>query len=178
MKIPLPKLKALIRYFGTYTDGRFLGITKLMKLMYFVDFLHVKKYGSPITYDTYVNLEHGPIPSTIMNLVNTAASDPDQSMLADTLSIERLNGVEMKRIVCTHEFDSNDERLFSSTELKILKEVVKRFGDKNTKFIEEASHKDTPWKTTKLLEEIPYALATEDPDTQVDKEDVELLLKI
>ena len=55
MKIPMPKLKAILLYFGTYTDNRFLGKVKLMKLFYFLDFMHVKKYGTPVTYDTYVN---------------------------------------------------------------------------------------------------------------------------
>jgi hypothetical protein len=67
---PIPKLKAMIRYFATYTDPRSLGKKKLMKLFYFADFEHVKKYASPITFDNYVHLEHGPVPSTILNLVN------------------------------------------------------------------------------------------------------------
>lgn len=149
-----------------------------MKLFYFTDFLHVKKFGSPITYDTYVNLEHGPIPSTIMNLVDTAASDPDHSALADTMVVERPDNYDMKRIVSTREFDETDRQLFSESELTILDEVVKRFGDKNTKYIEEASHKEAPWQKTRLLQEIPYTLATEDPDAVVEKEDIELLLKL
>lgn len=149
-----------------------------MKLFYFADFLHVKKFGSPITYDTYVHLEHGPIPSTIMNLVDTAVSDPDHSALADTMIVERPNNYDMKRIVCTRGFNDADSQLFSRTELEILTEVTKRFGDKNTQFIEEASHKEAPWQKTKLLQEIPYTLATEDADALVGKEEIELLLKI
>lgn len=178
MQIPLAKLKALIRYFGTYTDGRFLGITKLMKLVYFVDFTHVKKFGAPVTYDSYVNLEHGPIPSTIMNLVESVASDPDHSVLADTFSIERPSGTEMKRIIPGRPFDETDQKLFSQTELQVMQEIVARFGTRNTQFIEDASHKEAPWSKTTFLQEIPYTLATEDPDSVVNKEEIELLLKI
>src|SRR3990167_8043480 len=104
MTIPVPKLKAIILYFCTNTDGRFLGKTKLMKLFYFLDFMHVKKYGSPVTYDSYIHLEHGPIPSTIKNLVDTAADDVDNSILADTISVERPEGTDMCRIIGLRKF--------------------------------------------------------------------------
>ena len=87
MMIPIKKLKAVILFFGTHTDTKFLGKVKLMKLFYFLDFMHVKNYGSPVTYDNYINLEHGPIPSAIKNLVDTATDDVDNSLLADTISI-------------------------------------------------------------------------------------------
>ena len=79
MKIPKTKLKAMLRYFCTNTNPSFLGKTKLMKLFYFADFLHVKKYGVPITYDTYIRLEHGPVPSKILNLVNSIIDDNEQA---------------------------------------------------------------------------------------------------
>jgi hypothetical protein len=66
MNIPIQKLKAMILFFATFTDPRLLGKKKLMKLFYFADFGHVKRYASPITYDNYVHLEHGPIPSAIL----------------------------------------------------------------------------------------------------------------
>lgn len=178
MKIPLPKLKAILLYFCENTDPKFLGKVKLMKLFYFLDFLHVKSYGSPVTYDTYVNLEHGPIPSFIKNLVDTAADDIDSSKLADTISFEKPIGTDMYRVLPTRKFTEDDKKYFSETELEILEKVCARFGNKNTSYIEEASHKETPWKATSFLEEIPYTLAAKDIDSTVDEEEIELLLKI
>jgi uncharacterized phage-associated protein len=146
-----------------------------MKLFYFADFLHVKKYGTPITYDTYVNLEHGPIPSAIKNLVDTASDDIDNSVLADTISIERPDGIDMCRIVGLRKFTDDDAKIFSPSELNILKKICIRFGDKNTKFIEEASHSETPWKSTSFLDKIPYSLALGDSDCQSSKEELEFL---
>jgi len=178
MTIPVPKLKAIILYFCTNTDGRFLGKTKLMKLFYFLDFMHVKKYGSPVTYDSYIHLEHGPIPSTIKNLVDTAADDVDNSILADTISVVRQEGFDLQRIVSKRTFSERDAKYFTESEIEILNEVCNRFGDKNTKYIEDASHIEAPWQKTQLLEEIPYILAAEDDDFLADKEEVELMLKI
>lgn len=178
MKISLPKLKAIILYFYTYTDPRFLGKVKLMKLFYFLDFMHVKNYGAPVTYDTYVNLEHGPIPSAIKNLIDSADDDIDNSVLADALKIVRSEGEDIHRVECLRKFTDGDEKCLSENELKILKKVCLRFGESNTKTIEDAAHKEAPWAKTKFLDTIPYALAIEDKDCLVNAETIKLLSEI
>lgn len=146
-----------------------------MKLFYFLDFVHLKNYGTPVTYDTYVHLEHGPIPSIIKNLVDSVANDIDDSLLSDTITIERPVGSDMQRILPHRAFTKNDEKYFSKTELETMQKICVRFGDKNTKFIEDASHHESPWEKTNLLEEIPYSLAAEDSDCKMTKEELELL---
>lgn len=175
MNISLPKLKAIILYFCHNTDRKFLGKTKLMKLFYFLDFIHLKNYGAPVTYDKYVHLEHGPIPSVIKNLVDSVANDIDNALLTDTIAIEQSDGLEIQRIVPCRSFTTKDEKYFSPIELETLKRVCGEFGNKNTKFIEDTSHKEAPWLKTDLLEEIPYSLAAEDSDCQFTKEEIELL---
>lgn len=178
MKIPLIKLKAILLYLANNTNARFLGKVKLMKLFYFLDFLHVKMYGTPITYDTYINLEHGPIPSAIKNLIDTADDDLDSSALADTIHFEHPNGTQMCRVLPNREFTKKDEKLFSETELEILQRVCKLYGDQNTQFVENSSHKEAPWNKTSFLDTIPYELAAEDPDSEFGKEEITLALKI
>ncbi len=178
MKIPLQKLKAIILYFSTHTDTRFLGKVKLMKLFYFLDFMHVKKHGVPVTYDCYVNLEHGPIPSAIKNLVDSAADDSDNSFLSDIIKFERPEGTNMYRIVPTKSFTERDEKYLSKNEIEILQKICLRFGDKNTKYIEDASHEEAPWKETSALDTISYTLAAKDNDCLVSEKDIELLLKL
>ena len=174
MKLPLPKLKAILLYFANNTDPRFLGKVKLMKLFYFFDFMHVKNYGSPVTYDRYVKMEHGPIPSTILNLVDAVDNDIDSAELADTIKIEKSERSAMHRVLPTRKFSDYDKEYFSESELDILEKVCTRFGDKTTKFIEDASHKEAPWIKTQFLDEIPYTLAAEDKDCIVAKETIEL----
>lgn len=178
MNIPLAKLKAIIVYFCHNTDSRFLGKTKLMKLFYFLDFLHVKKFGAPVTFDTYVHLEHGPIPSSIKNLVDSVGDDFENAVLADTITIERVPEINMQRIKCARPFTERDKKLFTKGELEVLDIVCKRFRTANRDTIVKASHEEAPWNQTDLLEEIPYSLATEDSDSIVSKEEVELLMQI
>ena len=147
-----------------------------MKLFYFLDFIHVKNYGVPVTWDQYVNLEYGPIPSTIKNLVDDAGEDIDNSILADTIEIERKG--EIQRIVQQRKFTKADEDMFSENELNILKEVCQRFGSKNTAYIVKQSHEENPWKKTHLLQEIPYSMTSEDTDCKISKDIIEFSLKL
>lgn len=178
MIAPLPKIKAILLYFYTNTDPKFLGKVKLMKLFYYLDFTHVKTYGSPVTFDTYINLEHGPIPTIIKNLVDTVEDDIDSSELIDTIRIEKSNDRGIHRVIATRSFAENDKKYFSEIELETLEKVCARFGNKTARFIENSSHKEAPWRKTNLADEIPYTLATEDKDCLVDKEIIELSLSI
>ncbi len=178
MKISLPKLKATLLYFCTNTDPTFLGKVKLMKLFYFLDFGHVKKYGTPVTFDTYVNLEHGPIPTTIKNLVDEVCDDINSSTLADTIYCEHPDGERINRILPKRMFTEEDKKYFSQTELELLKITCDRFGSKNTRYIEEISHQEAPWKNTTLLDTIPYTLAVEDKDCQATEEEISFLTKV
>jgi len=178
MKIPLSKLKAMVLFFASNTDKRLLGKVKLMKLFYFADFGHIKEYGSPITWDTYVKLEHGPIPSGIKNIVDSVEDDIDNSFFSDIISIKKSEGDYLHRIVPLREFTEQDKKYFSESELLVMKNVCIRFADKNTKEIEEASHKEATWIETDLLEVIPYSLAAKDSDCKISKEDIDLMMKI
>lgn len=178
MKIPVEKLKAILLYFCANTEPRFLGKVKLMKLVYFLDFGHVKRYVSPVTYDNYVHLNYGPVPSTILNLVTEVSDDFDNAELSEVISIEKKPGTDMHRIIPVRKFNQNDAKYFSKSELKTMKAVCSRFGDSTTKEIEEASKKETPYIKTVLAENIPYTLAAQDVDCEVSEEEIKLMSEI
>jgi len=174
MKISLPKLKAVLLYFCENTELKYLGKVKLMKLFYYLDFGHVKKFATPVTFDRYVKLDHGPIPSTIKNMVDDLENDPDASILADVIYIKLAVGQTIHRISAKRRMTDADKKLFSVNELNVLEEVCARFGNKNTKFIEEASHKEAAWNSVAILQETPYTLAVKDGDCLVEEEDIKL----
>jgi len=62
-----------------------------------------------VTYDTYFNLEHGPIPTSIKNLIDTAADDIDSSVLSDTIIFEKPRGTVMCRILPVRKFEEKTE---------------------------------------------------------------------
>jgi len=178
MRIPLSKLKAMVLFFATNTDKRLLGKVKLMKLFYFVDFGHVKEYGSPITWDTYIKLEHGPIPSGIKNLIDSVDEDIDNSLLADVIDIAKSENGHIHRIVPLRAFAEEDKKYFSEDELNIMKAVCIRFANKTAKEIEDASHREAAWQNTSLLDVIAYSRAADDSDCNIPKEEIELLMEV
>jgi uncharacterized phage-associated protein len=143
-----------------------------------MDFDHVKKFGAPITFDTYFKLEHGPIPTVIMNLVNEAEDDTENSILADTIDIQKNSNSEIHRIISRRSLTKQDLSMLSKNEIEILERVCTRFSKSNTKQIEESSHVEAPWNNTKMFSKILYSLAAKDPDSLVSKEDIEMNMKI
>lgn len=178
MTISLPKLKAIIKYLCQNTNPDYLGKTKLMKLFYFLDFTFIKRYGVSVTGDIYYHLEHGPIPTTIKNLVDLVGDDPQDALLSDVIQIQCEDGHDIHKIICSQPFTKGDEDYFSKVELETLKEICRRFKDHSTQQIKDVSHKEAPWRLTNELEMIPYELAAEDPDCVVEKKDIQLLSKI
>ena len=134
------KIEAILVYFSNFTNTRYLGKVKLMKLFYFLDFTHAKRYASPVTYDEYFNLEHGPIPSKIKNLVDNFSDDPENALLRNTIKCEFPEGTRMCRILPLREFTDKDRNLFSDSEFSVLEEVSARFAESTTNEIESASH--------------------------------------
>lgn len=176
MDIPLRKLKAILLYFATHTNPKFLGKTKLMKLFYFLDFDHVKKHAVPITYDTYYHLDHGPIPTVIMNMLSQAVEDPKHSPFSDIITFEKvkIRDNNMVKIKAVRQFTLKDESLFSDDELETLKIVSACYADKDQTSIEALSHSQAGWKNTLPGQVIGYQHAADDPDCQVTKEEISL----
>lgn len=168
----------MLKYFCQNTNPKHLGKTKLMKLFYFLDFTHVKKYGAPITGDTYFHLEKGPIPSAIKNLIDSLDDEPELSILADTIEIQKNMGSMMHKIVCSQNFADSDKEYFSEIEMQTLKFVCDKYSDYTTREIVDASHAESPWRKTQECSQIPYSLAADDPDCEVEKAEIELLSKV
>lgn len=178
MKLSLPRLRAIILYFTNNTNTKYLDKAKLMKLFYYLDFKHVKKYGAPVTYDTYVNMDRGPVPSFIKNMVDYASEEPEDSPLDNVVEFETPSQPRVKRILPKRKFTIKDKSLFTPTEFEMLTEVSKIFENMKTDEIRELSHKEAPWRETEYLEEIPYSLAVLDDDCEVKAEEIDLLLSL
>lgn len=48
---------------------------KIFKVLYFADRAHLIKYGRPITGDTYIAMEYGPVPSMIYDIFKGVRGD-------------------------------------------------------------------------------------------------------
>jgi uncharacterized phage-associated protein len=56
--------------------GKRMHYMKLIKLLYLADRMAILKRGIPITTDTYVSMDHGPVVSTIYDLIRRKMESP------------------------------------------------------------------------------------------------------
>ena len=64
---------------------------KIFKIIYFADRQHLADWGSPITGDTYIAMEAGPVPSRLYDMLKIVRGDsymPDNEGLGKYFQIE------------------------------------------------------------------------------------------
>jgi len=57
------KVRQAVAYIASKLPGR-ENMYKVLKVMYFADKLHLKRYGRVIFGDRYIAMKHGPVPWT------------------------------------------------------------------------------------------------------------------
>lgn len=145
------KYRNVILYFLSNINNEHLGKTKLMKLLYYLDFDHFEKYGVSVTEDTYCNLPAGPVP----NGANDILEEMKREGLIN-IGTKQVN--DFRRYDYTPRVSPNSE-VFKLTEYNMLEEVCRKWEYHSTAEIVNASHGEAPWIATREGENIPYALA-------------------
>ena len=56
-----------------------MSYMKLIKLLYLVDRRSLLERGAPVTYDRYVSMQHGPVLSETLDLINYGSSPSEES---------------------------------------------------------------------------------------------------
>ena len=156
------KLRNAVLIFATKT--KFVGMTKLMKLLYYLDFWHYQETGFPVTGQSYKVWKFGPVP------VKVWAELKDKSANFGLSSVVRVvpasdDETAFKVLPCPGV--QINERLFSRREKRIISRIVEVFANVQTKDIVAASHeRKEPWfKTLRATGEwstIDYKLALSD----------------
>ncbi len=130
------------------------NLTKLKagKLLYRADKLHLNRYGRPITGDTYVCMEHGPVPSNSLNEMNYALEkDPEiRDETPAILKVLRPTGDRYPafELIDPSLFDADE---FSASDLEVLDEVIRNHGSKDAFTLRNESHEDAAWKIADRL---------------------------
>lgn len=140
-----------ILYFITECGNRHLGKTKLMKLLYYLDFDHFEQHGKPVTGDAYHKFQYGPLPSEASRMIRI--------MEAEGLVEQRPSRVinyTQSRLIPLREANLN---VFSEIEITTLKAVCEEWRDVSRQDIVEATHSEEPWIAVDDGDEIPYVYA-------------------
>ncbi len=149
------KLVNAIIYFAKHTKK--CGKTKLLKLLYFLDFCHFKYTGKSVTALEYFAWEWGPVPKDLYQ--ELSEKQIMKSDLARAITIAKADSFE--KISPKQKF--NDE-YFTNREKKLLKNLSEIFRDANAEDMMEVTHlKNQPWDRTLRekgqFEKIDYLLS-------------------
>lgn len=159
------KLINAIIFFAKNT--RFLGKTKLCKLLYFLDFEHFKETGRSVTGMDYFAWKMGPVPVDLYEEVDMPEADLAEKVeFAETPT--RNGSMLVVRPVA--EFDNSH---FSKREMRIMRALSEEFRDTRADDMIEATHlENRPWhkiyvEDGKRQQQIPYDLALRRQEAEV-----------
>lgn len=154
------KLEEMIVHLGSHPGVVNLGLTKLWKLIYFVDAWAVREWGEPVTESEFIKYEHGPVPSRGEKHLKHLVRKGDVTTTPRTVSGKTLNEVKSTR--------KPDLKVFSKEELGLIHKVCTELGRKSAAALSHMSHEEPSWHYAPMLgklspELIAYGHA-EDPD--------------
>jgi uncharacterized phage-associated protein len=134
------KVGQMAAYFARRQGGQ-INILKLMKLLYLADRESMAQHGSPISFDKFVAMDHGPVLSRTLNLIN--GTYPEQ-IAADW--DEWISDRENHQIACNRDFSRDDLDQLSDADLDVLNVVWREFGHMNQWDLRDYTHQHiTEW---------------------------------
>ncbi len=122
------------------------GITQyyIGKVCYFADKEHLLDFGRPITGDRYVAMEHGPVPSSIYDLLK------EDSGLPDDVLTHLYHRVKIKPKANLRHVSSRMRNRFehlSDTDCEYLIASLKKYGKKSFEELRRISHAESAWSS-------------------------------
>lgn len=156
--------------FLAIAGGGRINKMKALKLVYFADRFHLRKYGRPISNDAYYAMDYGPVASSVKDIAE----------MSDFLGKDEAEYAGKFLKICddnSYFFQSvnNDiDRVFSASDIEALKYVWKNFGGFSEFELADLTHEYPEWKKhkNKLKNQsrvkMDYKDFFEDPDEAFD----------
>lgn len=146
-KLSLDKLKNLILILSQECINK----TKLLKEMFYCDFLYYKNNGASITGLVYSKLDYGPVPDDYEKILENFA-------LNKVITYDyKLQNEFNCTLICSN--DNPDYNIFNEKELNIIDYVKKYFKKYSSQKIVEFSHKEKAFLNTDFYKKISYDYA-------------------
>jgi len=146
-KIDHEKIIDLMLYIANRNDTE-IGFKKLLKLIYLSDRLHLRRYGRTISTDFYSAMKAGPVASETYDkckqIAGTKINFGENSNLSSFF--ERGSKYYMIKPIKKPNLEK-----FSKSEIDIINEILKEFGDKTGDQLSNITHEYFEWKKYETL---------------------------
>jgi uncharacterized phage-associated protein len=122
-------------------DGGTINKMRALKLLFFADRYHLRKYGRPIANDEYFAMDYGPVPSGAKDLAESSDFRPDvEKVYAGQFIAPSDDRLSFKSVA------SVDEVVFSHTDLEALRFAWGMFHGCKPFELAELTHAYPEWK--------------------------------
>ena len=120
-------------------EGGSINIIKLSKLIYLSDRISMERHGAPITYDRLVSMDHGPVPSRTLNLINGYESSEWDRWMTGREN-HQVSAVRM-------DFSRQDLDELSDADMEIITDIWNEFGSMDQWELSQYTHEHCPeWR--------------------------------
>ena len=160
------KLLNAVLYFAK--DTKYPNLTKILKLLYFLDFTHFKQTGYPSIGLEYYAWDYGPVPKNFYEEVKDGHVPEDFAGKFTIIPSDRWEKEHPERTEFLFKAIAkpNDD-VFTPRELKIIENLCVIYRDATANQMKEITHlPKAPWDTTKRTagryQYIDYLLSVDD----------------
>jgi uncharacterized phage-associated protein len=154
------KLEELMVFVSRHPSVTDLGLTKLWKLVFFIDQQALRSTGQTITGSDYIKYEHGPVPSRGEKHLKKLHRENVMECRQRLHGGYRLNELYPRR--------APEAAVFSAEELETADQVCSRLGSKSASQLSALSHADPAWHYADRMQKLSPTLmaygTSEDPD--------------
>ena len=123
-------------------EGEPISVLKLVKLAYLADREAMYRYGFPLSLDNMVSMQHGPVLSHMLNLINRDVAKVESDVWDQWISPRENDKVALKK-----QFTRSDLDYISENDLVVLEDVWKKFGHMDQWQLRDYTHdKCSEWR--------------------------------
>lgn len=160
------KFKALVHYVcEKAVDPSCLGSVKLNKVLWYSDVISYLTTGKPITGETYIKRQHGPVPRDVVPVISELVrEDKITRAKVDHFGFTKHEYVAIKKA---------DISVFSGPEIALVDEAFKHVClDHTATSVSKETH-DIVWELADMGEVIPYEAVFATGIGEIDEADLE-----
>lgn len=133
-----PRKAAHAAAFFVLRSGGTINVLKLVKLLYLTEREYMNQYDDPMFYDRFVSMEHGPVPSITLNLINGLTVSDDWTDVIGS------RGKNYEIGLSNLELNEEDLDELSDADAEVLDNLWSKFGDLDRFELVKYTHENCP----------------------------------